>query len=498
MPVRLSLDRAAELVSGTLVAGGAGAWATGVSLDSRQVRPGDIFVALAGLKKDGAVFARAAAAKGAVAVLAASPVDAGLSGIVVSDPLAALRILSAAFAGNPEKALRFAGVTGTNGKTTTTFLIQSILAAAGRRAGIVGTVFCGFPEERRPSAMTTPDPPVLYGEFARIRDAGGTDIVMEVSSHALAQRRVEGIRFDVAVMTNLTRDHLDYHKTMEAYRDAKGILFRGLASGAAAVLNADDPAFGFFREISGGRVVTFSLADAGADYHASIRSMSSAGTVLAVRGPGGAFDLPIRLVGRYNAENALAAAAAAEALGAPRAAVLAGLATAAGAPGRLERVSGDGPFPVFVDYAHTDDALRSVLANVRGLSPSRLIVLFGCGGDRDPGKRPMMARVAEELADAVYITSDNPRTEDPESILDQIEKGFSGKRPVRRLADRREAIRAAIREARPGDCVLIAGKGHEDYQIFRDRTVHFDDREEARAALMDLNPFPARKVDREK
>lgn len=482
----LPLSRVPDLVAGAVVAGEGGADAAGVSLDSRRTLPGDIFAALQGTKRDGLAFVEEAARKGAVAVLCGSDRPGPLPRIVAPDPAAALRVLSAHFAGNPEKALRFIGVTGTNGKTTTTLLIQSVLAAAGRRTGVLGTVFYGFPEERRPSAMTTPDPPALYGELARIREGGGTDVVMEVSSHALAQRRAEGIPFDAAVLTNLTRDHLDYHKTMEAYRDAKGILFRGLDPGAAAVLNADDPACGFFREASRGRVVTYALSDPRADCRGAIRSMSLGGTALSVRTPSGPFDLAVPLVGRYNAANVLAAVAVGEALGIPRAAVVAGLERSSGAPGRLEKVSGDAPFSVFVDYAHTDDALRSVLSTLRELAPARLTVLFGCGGDRDPGKRPLMARVAEEWADAVYLTSDNPRSEDPEAILDQVAKGFSGRRPVRRLADRREAIRAAVEEARPGDCLLVAGKGHEDYQIFKDRTVRFDDREEARAALAGL------------
>lgn len=479
----LSLTRVPDLVAGAVVTGGAEASATGICLDSRQVRPGEIFAALQGARRDGLGFAEEAARKGAVAVLCGAGGPGPLPRIVAPDPLAALRILSAYFAGNPEKGLRLIGVTGTNGKTTTALLIQSVLAASGRRAGVLGTVFYGFPEERRPSAMTTPDPPALYGELARIREKGGTDVVMEVSSHALAQRRVEGLAFDAAVLTNLTRDHLDYHKTMESYRDAKGILFRGLGPRASAILNADDPACGFFRGASKGRVVTYALSDTRADCRGTIRAMSIAGTALSVRTPSGAFDLATPLVGRYNAANILAAVALGEALGLPRAAVVEGLERSSGAPGRLEKVSGDAPFSVFVDYAHTDDALRSVLSTLRELSPARLVVLFGCGGDRDPGKRPLMARAAEEWADAVYVTSDNPRSEDPEAILDQIGKGFSGRRPVRRLTDRREAIRAAVEEARPGDCLLIAGKGHEDYQIFKDKTVHFDDREEARNAL---------------
>ncbi len=483
----LSFDQVAVLLPEASFLGGVRPAAiTGICLDSRKAKPGDLFVAVKGGKRDGREFARDALSRGAAAVLAEGDVACGAPQVLVRDAGRSLRILSAAFYGNPERRLRFIGVTGTNGKTTTTMLIQSVLSAAGRRAGILGTVFYGFPGEARPSSMTTPDPPVLYEEFARIAAGGAEAVVMEVSSHALAQGRVEGLSFDLAVMTNLTRDHLDYHQTMEQYRDAKSLLFAGLAPGATAVLNGDDPHHSFFRKITRAVVLDYAVENPRAQVRGQAHAISLSGTDLAVRTPDGEFNVRLGLVGRFNVANALAAAAAGYSLGVPREAIIAGLEGAPPVPGRLEKVSGKAPFQVFVDYAHTDDALASVLRTLRELAPGRLLVLFGCGGDRDRGKRPLMGRAAERWADALFLTSDNPRSEDPEAILAEIRTGLAGKCPAAVIVDRREAIRACLAAARPGDCVLVAGKGHEDYQIFKDRTVHFDDREEVQTALRDL------------
>jgi len=441
-----------------------------------------------------------AVARGARAIVAEGEVAAKGSVPVVS-VTGVRRVLARAAArlgGEPSAGLTLVGVTGTNGKTSTTFILEAIWLAAGLRAGVIGTVGYRFGGLDRPAPLTTPEAPVLQGLLAEMRRAGTTHVAMEVSSHALAQERVVGCRFDAAVFTNLTRDHLDFHGDVERYYRAKaGLFLEHLAAGGkpdpVAVVNVDDPA--------GARLadeVRTRCLRVGRTEHADVRSFEIETTLAGTRGVlslgGRRLPFRTRLVGAPQVENILGAAAAAWALGVPSEAIAAGLAAVAPPPGRLERFDGPG-FTVMVDYAHTPDALARVLAVLRPLTRGRLVVVFGCGGDRDPGKRPMMGEAAARLSDVVVLTSDNPRTEDPLRILEAIEAGIrrAGMPTLGRPAasgrgylvepDRRAAIALATGLARSGDLVLVAGKGHEDYQIVGHEKRHLDDREEVRRAL---------------
>ncbi|TMA40690.1 MAG: UDP-N-acetylmuramoyl-L-alanyl-D-glutamate--2,6-diaminopimelate ligase [Deltaproteobacteria bacterium] len=473
---------------------------TGIATDSRAVRPGEAFFALPGLRTDGRRHVAEAVARGARAIVAEGEVAAKGSVPVVS-VTGVRRVLARAAArlgGEPSAGLTLVGVTGTNGKTSTTFILEAIWLAAGLRAGVIGTVGYRFGGLDRPAPLTTPEAPVLQGLLAEMRRAGTTHVAMEVSSHALAQERVVGCRFDAAVFTNLTRDHLDFHGDVERYYRAKaGLFLEHLAAGGkpdpVAVVNVDDPA--------GARLadeVRTRCLRVGRTEHADVRSFEIETTLAGTRGVlslgGRRLPFRTRLVGAPQVENILGAAAAAWALGVPSEAIAAGLAAVAPPPGRLERFDGPG-FTVMVDYAHTPDALARVLAVLRPLTRGRLVVVFGCGGDRDPGKRPMMGEAAARLSDVVVLTSDNPRTEDPLRILEAIEAGIrrAGMPTLGRPAasgrgylvepDRRAAIALATGLARSGDLVLVAGKGHEDYQIVGHEKRHLDDREEVRRAL---------------
>ncbi|BDG10310.1 UDP-N-acetylmuramoyl-L-alanyl-D-glutamate--2,6-diaminopimelate ligase [Anaeromyxobacter paludicola] len=476
-----------------------------VTGDSRRVRPGALFVAVPGTREDGAAYAAAAARAGAVAVLAERPVACGPAALLlVPDAHRALALAAAAFHGRPGDALALAGVTGTKGKTTVTWLVEACARAAGVPLGVVGTVSFRYGEVSRPATHTTPSPEALQAFLAEMRDAGVRAACLEVSSHALAQERVAGLSFRAAGFTNLTRDHLDFHAGFEDYFQAKRRLFfpdpaarGGLAEDGLAVVNAgDDHGARLAAELAqaGRRVWRYGVP--GAELRAEGATFSLAGIRARLETPAGAGDLASPLVGSHNVENLLCAAGLALGLGLPLGAVLAGLSASPGAPGRLERISARG-VSVFVDYAHTDDALTRTLEALRALRPRRLVALFGCGGDRDRGKRPLMGRAAALGADLVVVTSDNPRTEDPAAIIGEILPGveatglprlepalaLAGGRGYLVVPDRREAIDLAIRAAREGDAVLLAGKGHEDYQIVGTEKRHLDDREEARRAL---------------
>lgn len=456
----------------------------GLAVDSRRVRPGDCFIAVAGEREDGLLHLPEALARGAVAVVAGrrpeAPVPVPL--LVVPDARRAAARLAAAFHGRPSDRLEVVGITGTKGKTTTAYLLRSILEAAGRPCGMLGTVRYIVGQRDLPAPNTTPGPTDLQRYLAEMVAAGSRAAVLEVSSHALVQHRVAEIRFRAGVFTNLAQDHLDYHKTPEAYREAKGILFRMLEPGATAVLNLDDPAAGYYRSLARVPVVGYSLGP-GAEVTAEIHAIDFRGTRLTLRAGDASAPVATRLMGRHNVSNILAAAAAARALGVGLDTIRRGVEALEAVPGRLEPVDAGQDFAVLVDYAHTEASLRSVLSCLRPLARGRLLCVFGCGGDRDRGKRPAMGRAAESLADIVFLTSDNPRSEDPEVVLAEIRGGMREPGRARVLPDRREAIRAAIAEARAGDVVLIAGKGHETYQIFRDGARPFDDRAEAREAL---------------
>jgi len=378
--------------------------------------------------------------------------------------------------------MKLVAITGTNGKTTTAYLVRYILRQAGERCGMTGTVEYDLGAGAVPASMTTPESLDLYRFYAEMRRAGCGFAVSEVSSHALAKRRTAGLRFAAAVFSNLTQDHLDFHGTMENYFQAKALLFSGLEASAVALLNADDPHSARLAGMTRARVVTYGLSES-AEVRAKVLSLSTVGTVFRLRRGGFEAEVHLPLLGAHNVHNALAAAAAAAELGLGMDRIVEGLATFEGVPGRLESVDCGQDFRVLVDYAHTDDALRSVLNAVRELYPRRIITVFGCGGDRDRGKRPKMARVVEQLSDVAVVTSDNPRSERPEAIIGEILSGLQD--PGRAVVepDRAAAIGKAVGLARPGDVVLIAGKGHEAYQIVGDRRLDFDDRSAARAAL---------------
>lgn len=457
---------------------------TGVANDSRRVKPGHLFVAVPGYKEDGLRFVVDALSRGCVAVLT----DRRTQGIphvpqvVVPDVRRALARVSSHFYRYPSSALSVVGVTGTKGKTTTSYLVRSMLEAAGGKVGLLGTVSYVIGDREIPAPMTTPDAVDLQGYLAQMREEGLTHAVMEVSSHALAQRRADGIDFAAGVFTNLTRDHLDFHKTHEEYRDAKAILFEALGRERVAVLNADDPASDEFARRTQARTVWYGLRP-GMDCSAEVMHGDLDGTVVHLWTVRGDAEFRMPLVGRHNVYNLLAATASVLALGHSLAVAVAGAQGMRCVPGRLEAVECSQPFHVFVDYAHTEDSLRNVISALRGLVAGRILAVFGCGGDRDRGKRPLMGRAVEELADLAFVTSDNPRTEDPARILDDVVAGMTDVARRRVILDREEAIFAAIREARAGDVVLLAGKGHEHYQILRETVKPFDDREVAIRAI---------------
>lgn len=465
----------------------------GIRYDSRMVMPGDIFVALPGQKADGHYFIDEAARRGAVALLVGKgkgPIpETDLAIVEVPDVRKALAMVSNRFYDYPSKSLVLIGITGTNGKTTTSYLIKGILEAAEKRVGLIGTISYQLADEILPAPHTTPESADLQEILAKMRDRGLKYVVMEVSSHALAQDRVFGTEFDVALFTNLTQDHLDFHITMEEYFNAKLKLFQGLGPKGnikiRAIINRDDRCG--MRIIEGLKTsyLGYSLSDKG-EVLARNRSLGLDGISFTAVTPVGEFDIKSRLVGSHNMQNILASIGAGIALDIPVTAIQNGIATTDRVPGRFERVSEGQKFEVFVDYAHTEDALRYLLSMVNGISAGKIITVFGCGGERDRGKRPKMGKVATELSDIVIITSDNPRGEDPVNIIEEIETGIAGmKRGVNYLVieDRRKAIETAINRALPGDIVVLAGKGHEDYQIIGGRKIHFDDREVAREAI---------------
>ncbi len=460
-----------------------------VSHDSRRVAAGHLFVALRGSVHDGNAFAEAALRKGALVVVSDCEAPApGLPWVRVADARVALARLAAEFFGRPADGLVLAGVTGTNGKTTTAYLIDAALRAAGRRVGLLGTVAYRVGERLAEASRTTPESPDLQALMREMRDDGCSHAVMEVSSHALALERVHGLRFDVAVFTHLTRDHLDFHGDMDGYFAAKRRLFSDwLAPEGRAVINAEDDRAAALQAASRAPAWTFAI-ERPADFVARDVVLGLDGTRFRIFGPDGDVGLASPLLGRFNVQNLLAAFAAARALGVPAEAAIAGLQSLSGVPGRLERIEAGQDFRVIVDYAHTDDALKNLLETVRALQPRRLITVFGCGGDRDRTKRPLMGAVASRLSDVVVLTSDNPRSEPPESILEQIQRGMNGGRRAERhvIADRREAIARALELAGPGDAVVIAGKGHETTQVMRDRVLPFDDRQVARELLQRL------------
>lgn len=458
--------------------------------DSRAATPGSLFFALPGAKSDGSAFVAQAAALGAAAaVVEKAPENPDCPLVVVDNARSAMADIAAAFHGHPDRPLKCVGVTGTNGKTTTAFLAKHIFDSAGMRCGLVGTVKYVVGGTELPAARTTPESLELQSMLAEMRDLGDRAVAMEVSSHSLVQHRVRGIEFDAAIFTNLTQDHLDYHGSMDAYFEAKASLFENLASQTTkkprAVVNSDDR-FGqriMDRYSKRLKTVTFGR-NVHAEFRASAIRQDLHGTKFALEARGKSYLVRSPLIGLFNVYNALGALAATMTCGVELRRAIDALADAPQVPGRLERVPARRNFQVFVDYAHTDDALRNVLQTLRECGPARLIAVFGCGGDRDRAKRPLMAAAGESLADIVILTSDNPRSEDPEAILAEMEKGLA-RRNHEKIPDREAAIRRAIDLAGPGDIVLIAGKGHEKTQEFADRKIPFDDVALAARAISD-------------
>lgn len=472
---------------------------TSVAYDSRQVVPGAVFVALRGVHADGAAFARDAVARGAVAVVseAAAPAGHPVPWLQVSDARLAMAALASALFRHPSDALTLVGITGTNGKTTTSYLLASIFEAAGVRCGRIGTVGYRIGDREYDAARTTPEAPELQRMLRDMVTQSCGACVMEVSSHALALRRADHLRFAAAIFTNLTRDHLDFHRDMEDYFVAKRRLFELLPASGVAITNMDDRR-GAELAAAASRPMTYAI-DAAADVRpAGPLSFSLDGLAFDVRTPRGTLRLRSPLVGRPNTYNILAAVATAVALDLPFSAIEDGIHQLANVPGRFQVVSDPSDdVRIIVDYAHTDDALKNLLETARPLAAGRLITVFGCGGDRDRSKRPLMGAVAARLSDLVIVTSDNPRSEDPEHIIEEIKRGIvmpADRLPPRgqpgpkatpclAIADRKAAIERAVRDAMPGDLVLIAGKGHEKYQVIGDRVQPFDDVEIARATL---------------
>jgi UDP-N-acetylmuramoyl-L-alanyl-D-glutamate--2,6-diaminopimelate ligase len=462
---------------------------TGVEYDSRKTRPGAVFVALPGQKADGAAFAPQAVASGAAAIVSERPRPDNVAApwVVVDNARLALAHLASEFFGHPSRQMKVVGITGTNGKTTTTYLLQAIFEAAGTPCGLMGTVTYRIGERQIAATRTTPEAPDVQLLMRQMLDAGCRACVMEVSSHALAMHRVDGIHFAAGVFTNLTRDHLDFHQDMESYFAAKRRLFEILPVDAPAVINVDDPRGASLVDVVR-RPVTYAI-NRDADVTPGALSFALDGLTFDVRMPQGVAHVESKLVGKPNVYNILAAVATAAALGVGIDAIEEGLHRLAGVPGRFELVSSAGDnITVVVDYAHTDDALRNLLETARPLAPRRLITVFGAGGDRDRTKRPLMGMVAARLSDVVVITSDNPRTEDPLRIIEEVKLGAEpemrqGNAEVVAMPDRREAILHSIDRASVGDVVLIAGKGHEKYQEIGGRVTPFDDVAVAREAL---------------
>ncbi len=459
---------------------------TGVTHDSRRVADGDLFVAIVGDRFDGRIFAAEAAERGAVAVVGAgtAPADLPIPWLRADDPRSVLGPLAARLHGHPDRELLTVGVTGTNGKSTVVALLGAILDAAGRRAGQIGTLGYRFAGRRFDGERTTPEASDLFRTLREMKDTGAASVAMEVSSHALLLGRVGGMSFDLALFTNLTRDHFDFHGDFEDYYAAKRRLFDQLVPGGRAVVNVAD-AYGrrLIDELpDGASVVTYGGVG---DVTCLDSRLEPTGTRATLRTPRGELQIETRLLGSYNLENVVAAVAAAEALGLPHSAIVDGLAGFEPLAGRMEPIEAGQDFPVLIDYAHTDAALEAAIRSLKSFTDRKIVLVFGCGGDRDAGKRVLMGRVAGELAELPIVTSDNPRGEDPLRIISAVEEGLrqSGNESYRVVPDRREAIRRAVAHAGPAWSVLVAGKGHEEVQIVGDQTLPFSDREELERAL---------------
>ena len=489
---------------------------TGISCNSKEVEAGNLFVAIKGAKADAGVFAKNAVEKGAACVVTEKKLDIAVSQIIVRDSRSALARLSDRFFGKPSKKLKMVAVTGTNGKTTVTYLIESIFTQAGLNSGVIGTVNYRYGGRVFPAPLTTPSAPALQKLLKEMLDSGVTHCAMEVSSHSILQRRVEGTRFDVKVFTNLTPEHLDYHRTMEEYFRAKASLFTDAAfetGRAVSIINVDDR-WGEILQKEVRPSLRYSLGK-NADIYPVGYSVTKDGIEADIYTPRGTVSVASPLVGEHNLYNILASAGACCVLGLPLDAVGKGIAALKNVPGRLERVNGGGAsggagggIRAYVDYAHTPDALERTLTVISGISKGRVITVFGCGGNRDRLKRPVMGGISARLSDVTIVTSDNPREEDPLEIIKEIEKGMGGikkydgraqgaNKGYMIITDRSEAIKKAVEIAKAGDTILVAGKGHEDCQIVKGGKFAFDDREVLKNFLKEARPAAAESLSRQ-
>jgi UDP-N-acetylmuramoyl-L-alanyl-D-glutamate--2,6-diaminopimelate ligase len=460
---------------------------TAIHNDNRLVEPGSLFICIKGHTVDGHDFAQSAVEKGAVAVLAERDLPLDVPVIIVKDTIRAMAVLADAFYGQPSHKLHLIGITGTNGKTTTSHLIEKIFSDAGQKTGLIGTMYTKIGDETFETKNTTPESLVLQKTFKQMIDSGVETAVMEVSSHALVYGRVHGCDYNVAVFTNLTQDHLDYHKTMDEYRRAKSLLFSQLGNTFRhdkpkfAVLNADDPASREYIQSTAAHVVTYGI-DQPADIQAGNLKITANGTKFDLITPHGVEKISMQLIGKFSVYNVLASIAASLVSGISLPQIIKSIEEVKGVPGRFELVNAGQDFAVIVDYAHTPDSLENVLKTVKQFAERNIYVVVGCGGDRDRTKRPLMAQIACQYATHPIFTSDNPRSEDPLQIIRDMEEGVKGKQ-FKSIVDRREAISYAINKAEKGDVILIAGKGHETYQIIGNEVFDFDDRLVAKEAI---------------
>ncbi|WP_312114038.1 UDP-N-acetylmuramoyl-L-alanyl-D-glutamate--2,6-diaminopimelate ligase [Brevibacillus reuszeri] len=467
---------------------------TGLTADSRQVKPGFLFVCLTGYTVDGHTFAAQAVNNGAVAVLSEKDLDVPATIVRVPDTRRAMAMLADRIFGSPTRELKVIGVTGTNGKTTTTHLIDKILRDQRKQTGLIGTIHMRIGDVTEEVKNTTPDAVDLQRSFRRMCDVNTDYAIIEVSSHALEMGRVRGCNIHTAVFTNLTQDHLDYHKTMDNYRYAKSLLFSQLGNSydpdrlKTAVLNADDDASELYATVTPARVITYGI-DRAADVRATDIEITSKGTSFTAHTFAGSVRFNLRMMGKFNVYNALAAIAVTLAEGIKLEEIKASLETVAGVDGRFEAVEAGQPFAVLVDYSHTPDSLENALMTIKEFAKGRIFCVVGCGGDRDRTKRPIMAQIATKYADMTVLTSDNPRSEEPQAIIDDMLAGLASvsKNSYTSVVDRREAINHAVSLAKAEDVILIAGKGHETYQIIKSEVLSFDDREVAREAIARYN-----------
>ncbi|RYM07264.1 UDP-N-acetylmuramoyl-L-alanyl-D-glutamate--2,6-diaminopimelate ligase [Sporolactobacillus sp. THM7-7] len=464
---------------------------THLSIDSRKTKRGSLFFCIKGYQMNGHQFAVEAEAKGAAAIVAEDRIDAGVPVVYVSDTRRALAMIADYYYGHPSHDLHLIGVTGTNGKTTVTYLIQAIQEAGGLNTGLIGTMGMHYKNRSVPVDNTTPEAHLIHEHLAMMKKEGARSVVMETSSNALYDGRVRGCDFNIGIFTNLTEDHLDLHPTMKDYMYAKSLLFSQLGNSygnprelKAAVLNADDEASDVYRHMTAAHVLTYGIENP-ADFQARDIRISPRGTAFTLIAQNQMYPVTMKLIGKFNVYNALAALAACSLKGFDIRQMIGKLRQIKGVSGRFETVDAGQNFTVIVDYSHTPDSLENALSTINEFAEKRIITVVGCGGDRERGKRPIMAKIAADRSDLAILTSDNPRTEDPGVILREMEAGVAG-RTYKKIEDRREAIRFAVRSAREHDIILIAGKGHETYQIIGTVKHHFDDREVAKEAIKEI------------